>query len=96
MLDISERTEALTNFLRHAEATCIDVTMNLDSVGFELKIGDNGRGITDEQKEGSLSLGLLGMRERAQLISGTVEIESSMGMGTTVALKIPAARLQTG
>ncbi len=60
--------EALTNVLRHAEATSIDVTMDLDAAGFELKVKDNGKGFTEHEREGAYSLGLLGMREGAQLI----------------------------
>ncbi len=81
--------EALTNVLRHAEATSVDVTMDIDASGFELEVKDNGKGLTDDQQRAGVSLGLLGMKERAQLIGGTVDIAGAPGEGTTVRLRIP-------
>lgn len=80
--------EALTNILRHAQATHVRYVMQEDGEEFRLTIADNGRGITNEEKSGRRSLGLLGMRERAYLIGGTVEISASKGKGTVVTLRI--------
>jgi PAS domain S-box-containing protein len=80
--------EALTNILRHARATHVRFVMQEDEDEFRLTITDNGRGITNEQKSGQRSLGLLGMRERAYLIGGTVDISGSKGKGTVVTVRV--------
>jgi two-component system sensor histidine kinase/response regulator len=83
--------EALTNVLRHARATRVDVTMVEDTGVFVLMIGDNGRGITEGERSGELSIGLLGMRERAYLIGGEIDVSGVEGEGTTVTLRLPLA-----
>ncbi len=81
--------EALTNVLRHARATAVDVAMREEDGEFVLTISDNGRGITENQKSGTLSLGILGMRERAHLIGAEFEISGVEGKGTVVTLRLP-------
>jgi signal transduction histidine kinase len=81
--------EALTNILRHSGATRVDVTMVEKGDAFVLTIRDNGRGITEDEKSGPSSIGLLGMRERAHLIGGEIEITGIEGEGTTVTVAIP-------
>ena len=66
--------EALTNILRHANATRVDIAADEQAGEFILTIRDNGKGITDEAKSRPLSLGLLGMQERAHLVGGTIDI----------------------
>jgi PAS domain S-box-containing protein len=79
--------EILTNIARHAGATKVRVQWKEDAGGLALIVSDNGRGITEGQK--SHSLGILGMRERAHLFGGTVEIVGTPGKGTTVTVQIP-------
>jgi two-component system, NarL family, sensor histidine kinase UhpB len=81
--------EALTNVLRHAHATRVDVTIVEDAGVFVLKIGDNGRGITESERTGTMSIGLLGMQERAHLIGGELDVSGIEGEGTTVTLRVP-------
>jgi PAS domain S-box-containing protein len=83
--------ETLTNIRRHAGATRVDVTMTVDGREFVLTVRDNGRGITEEEKSGPLSIGLLGMRERAHLIGGGVDVVGVAGEGTTVTVRLPIA-----
>jgi signal transduction histidine kinase len=83
--------EALTNVLRHARASRVDVRVVEDSSMFVLLIADNGRGITESERTGELSIGLLGMRERAHLIGGEFEVSGVEGEGTTVTLRLPVA-----
>jgi signal transduction histidine kinase len=81
--------EALTNILRHARASRVDVTMMDEAGTFVLTIKDNGRGITAEEKSGRSAIGLLGMRERALLIGGVIDISGIEREGTTVTLSLP-------
>src|SRR5262245_3470903 len=60
--------EALTNIVRHAGASAVQVTLVERGSLFELRIRDNGRGITDLQASNPGAIGLLGMRERAALV----------------------------
>jgi len=84
--------EALTNVLRHAQATRIDVTIEEEAGDLLLTIRDNGRGIQHSEKTSTSALGLLGMRERANLIGGRIEIVGVDGKGTTVTLRVPHQR----
>jgi len=86
--------EALTNVLRHAQATRVDVTLEEKGTELVLKIRDNGRGITEGEQDGLCTLGLLGMRERAYLIGGRVDLTGIRGQGTTVTLRVPHCRDQ--
>jgi signal transduction histidine kinase len=60
---------------------------NRDSV--TLKVEDNGKGIEKEQIHARESLGLLGMRERAEMFGGRVTVTGTPGKGTTVTVEIP-------
>jgi PAS domain S-box-containing protein len=81
--------EALTNILRHAQATKVHIQLNIENDEFILTIADDGRGITDDEKSGQRTLGLLGMGERAHLVGGKVDITGSDGKGTLVTVRIP-------
>ncbi|MEA2569087.1 MAG: hypothetical protein QOI24_1088 [Acidobacteriota bacterium] len=83
--------EALTNTLRHAQATRVEVTMEEDAGEYVLTVKDNGRGITEDEKGRQSSVGLLGMRERATLIGGDVYVAGVGGEGTTVTVRLPIA-----
>jgi len=54
-----------------------------------LEIRDDGRGVTDDEITDPLSLGLVGIRERADLVGGTVQFEGVAGRGTIVSVRIP-------
>jgi two-component system sensor histidine kinase UhpB len=79
--------EALTNVLRHARADRVQITAQ-HADGFVLTIRDNGRGITEEEKTSTWSLGVLGMRERAQAVGGSIDIVAASGQGTAVTVRI--------
>ena len=81
--------EILTNVLRHAQATNLYVRLSRSRNHFELEVKDDGRGITRSQRNNSRSLGLLGMKERALLVGGTVQITGKEGQGTTVLVRVP-------
>jgi PAS domain S-box-containing protein len=80
--------EALTNILRHAQANKVDVTLEKEDHELVLTIRDNGRGITAGEKSDPLSLGLLGMRERVNLIGGTIHIAGVEGKGTEITVRV--------
>ena len=81
--------EAMTNILRHAQATKANILIEEEEGGFVLEIKDNGRGITESEKLGIRSLGLLGMRERAHSLGGTLDISGAAGKGTVLTLRFP-------
>jgi PAS domain S-box-containing protein len=81
--------ETLTNVARHAQATQVLVSLEMDGDDLEMRVRDNGRGITEAEAAESRSLGLLGMRERIRLIGGEIEIRGQPGQGTLVRVRIP-------
>ncbi len=81
--------EALTNVARHAGAQLIEVRLDATPQALTLQIHDDGRGIQAGEIAGLHSLGLLGMRERAQRLGGTFDIRSVPGDGTIVTVSIP-------
>ena len=74
--------EALTNVVRHAQASAVRVRLTETSRVFELRVADNGRGITDAEIGDSESIGLLGMRERASQAGAALELAGVPGRGT--------------
>jgi len=84
--------EAVTNVLRHARASRIEIRLNRKGSWLTLMVRDNGAGFDPDgsaDQEGRRSLGLAGMRERAQLVDGSVQILSAAGVGTTVLARLP-------
>jgi signal transduction histidine kinase len=81
--------EAMTNVLRHAQATRVDIAMEEQDRVFILTVADNGNGITEDQKSGIYSLGILGMHERVHLVGGEIDITGIQGKGTVIKIRIP-------
>lgn len=81
--------EALTNITRHANASRVDVSFTNNNGIIELQVKDNGKGIAKKQIDALKSLGLVGMREKAKNLGGTLDISGRKGTGTTVTLTIP-------
>jgi len=81
--------EALTNIVRHAAAGLIEISLDATPEKVTLQIHDDGRGIKSSEVSGLHSLGLLGMRERAQRQGGTFEIRGVPGDGTIVTVVLP-------
>jgi signal transduction histidine kinase len=97
-IDINERKtvaifrifqEILTNVARHSSASRVDVFLTTENNILELKVSDNGIGIKREDLESPKSLGLIGMKERANLVEGKLTINSILNIGTTVLLTVP-------
>src|SRR6185295_19259520 len=83
--------EALTNVVRHANASAVKISMRQTTRSTSLTIADNGRGINPEALADPVSIGLLGMRERAQLIGARLSISGRPGKGTSVVVTVPSA-----
>jgi two-component system sensor histidine kinase UhpB len=82
--------EALNNIASHAHAHQVEVTLAGEDNDLELMIRDDGVGFSIDQLRSSL--GLVGMRERAELVGGRVDIESAPGAGTTLRARFPLSR----
>jgi two-component system NarL family sensor kinase len=82
--------EALTNIRRHARARDVEVTLTRTPRGVQLTIGDDGRGFDTRARTDGF--GIVGMRERASLVGGTLVVRSRPGRGARVVLDVPIAR----
>jgi len=76
--------EALNNVGKHAKADSVDIVWNVDGGNFELTITDDGRGFETARGVRDSAYGLVGMRERADVIGAHLLIDSRPGAGTTV------------
>lgn len=81
--------EILTNVVRHAQATQVEVTLEETATFLTLRVRDNGRGLTVGEIDSPKSIGLLGMQERARLRAGEVHFQGTPGQGTTVTVRLP-------
>jgi signal transduction histidine kinase len=81
--------ESLTNVARHAQATHVDVVTERRDKRVIVIVEDDGIGFDPEAAMQSSRLGLLGMRERAEMLGGSLAIESTPGTGTTVHVQVP-------
>jgi two-component system sensor histidine kinase UhpB len=81
--------EALTNVARHAGARAVEAELQLKADGWHLGIRDDGKGMTGVDPAHLTSLGLLGMKERANLLGGEVTLGPQPGGGTAVTVRIP-------
>ncbi len=86
--------ESLTNILRHSKATLVTTVFAEFENQFTLKIEDNGIGFDEKTDKRIRTLGLLGMKERALMIGGTLTIKSTPNKGTILLLQIPKTNVQ--
>ncbi len=84
--------EALTNIVRHARATFIKTSIREVGGFVILKVEDDGIGITEQEIHDPSSLGLIGIRERAFILGGEVQISGKKGKGTSLVVRIPIKR----
>jgi signal transduction histidine kinase len=80
--------ESLTNIGRHAEASEVSIRLERNGSQYTLEVRDNGRGF-DPAIRKKKSFGLVGMRERALMLGGDVDIHSETGRGTAVRVSFP-------
>jgi PAS domain S-box-containing protein len=91
--------EALTNVARHAQASRVEVNFEKLPNAICLKIKDNGKSFQAQrvmQSKRNTRLGLIGMRERLEMVGGSFSVESAPGKGTTVRAQIPLANRRAG
>ena len=81
--------ESLTNVARHSHASRVAVTLEHRHTALVLEVRDDGIGIAEGDASHMRSIGLAGMRERAQLVGGGFSISGAAGGGTTVLVQIP-------
>jgi signal transduction histidine kinase len=82
--------EAITNAVRHANATRIDVDLSCENGNLRLHVRDDGKGFDAESsQEQTVGLGLIGIKERAALVGGRAKIVSSPNKGTTIETLLP-------
>jgi PAS domain S-box-containing protein len=81
--------EALTNVLRHAQASRVQISLKKEADALRISVADNGRGMTQEQMSASNSLGIVGMNERIAKMGGDFAISSRPGKGTRLDMIIP-------
>jgi two-component system sensor histidine kinase UhpB len=85
--------EAVSNVLRHANASKVSIRLWLADQQIWLEVKDNGRGFDIEKTVGGAvyrkQLGLLGIQERVSLVGGKMEVESAQGSGTCVRVRVP-------
>jgi PAS domain S-box-containing protein len=81
--------ESLTNISRHAGATRVEISLRRDGTHLRLDVKDDGRGFDAEAAAKTKTFGLLGIRERAIMLHGTLDISSVQGEGTQISLSIP-------
>ena len=84
--------ETLANVARHAEATRVTVRLVASPERVQLIVEDDGRGFDAAEVSGDRH-GLVGMNERARMLSGTLEVKSSPGAGTRVEVMVPLEKL---
>ncbi len=80
--------EAVTNAIRHAQATQLDISLKADKL-IQLTIKDDGVGMVLDEVDQTQHFGLLGVRERAQALHGVFDVVSQSGRGTVISVTIP-------
>lgn len=93
--------EALTNVARHADASAVELTLHASSQHYVLRIADNGRGAepdasigTGEQADLDRPFGLIGVRERAHMLGGSVRIDTTRNQGFALTVTFPLQTVQ--
>ncbi len=88
--------ESITNIRKHASATTVKVWLQPKQDQVSVEITDNGKGFNPTQVLGGAltvgHMGLMGMRQRAEALGGTLKIQSRQGAGTTISLVLPLDR----
>lgn len=79
--------ESMTNIIKHAKATKVEINLENVDHAFTLRIKDNGQGASIEEIENKVSHGVIGMRERAENLGGTFKLDADPGEGTKICVE---------
>ena len=82
--------ELLGNTARHSQATQVKVMLDMGEDRVRVSVDDNGRGFDPDSVQQGTSLGLKLIRERAEMLGGSFEVDSAVGRGTRVSFAVPA------
>lgn len=82
--------ELLGNAARHAQATLVKILIDMGQERVRVSVDDNGKGFDPETLQQGNNLGLRLIRERAEMLGGTFEVDSNLGKGTRVSFAVPA------
>ncbi|MBI3928186.1 MAG: sensor histidine kinase [Armatimonadetes bacterium] len=88
--------EALTNAVRHSGGDHVTIRLTREGSEIVARIEDNGKGLPPAECRRSHSLGLLGIRERARALGGTIQLDGAPGKGASVTVRLPAERRAQG
>ncbi|WP_174614283.1 sensor histidine kinase [Virgibacillus ihumii] len=80
--------EAVQNAIKHADSTCIKVKIEINEQNISVEIKDNGKGFDPDMKRDK-SFGLIGMRERVEMLDGNLSIDTGVGKGTMIQISVP-------
>ena len=85
--------ESLSNVVKHADASRFHIELNCSCEWVTLAVTDDGKGFDPmSRKQERASLGLVSMKERAHLVNGELDVESTVGRGTLIRARIPLSR----
>ncbi|MEJ8842674.1 sensor histidine kinase [Lacibacter sp. H375] len=84
--------ECINNSIKHAEASTLDISLIHDNDGISVTIEDNGKGFLNDLQQNEDGMGLSNIRSRIQFLKGTVDIDSSPGNGTLIAIHVPQTK----
>ena len=87
VMDVSRA--ALNNASKHASPKVVSILIHRNSTEVRLVIEDDGKGFDVSETPSEAQLGLVGMRERAHLVGGSMTVESAPGNGTTICISVP-------
>jgi len=81
--------EAVTNALRHADATRIDISLDRENDALVMAVSDNGQGFPEDHSEKREGLGIRTMQFRASAVRALLEVRQTRGYGVTVRCRVP-------
>jgi two-component system, NarL family, sensor histidine kinase DegS len=81
--------ESVSNAVKHSDASLIEVKLEFTQKFISLYIRDDGKGFDTSKPAKSNSFGMMGMRERVELLEGTIKVKSRLNYGTSVYIQIP-------
>jgi signal transduction histidine kinase len=87
--------EALRNAMRYSGASRIKLALRQDGDEIQLEVDDNGSGFSPHLVDASRHFGLALMRERSELAGGALQVDSAVGMGTRISVRLPSTETKT-